>query len=228
MQYLLLFLEGIITFVSPCFLPVLPVYISYFAGTGEMKDNHAKPLTNAIGFVLGFTGVFVALGAFAGSVGRILHEYSVAVNIVTGLVIVMFGLSYLGFLRLPRIFHRGVQKAPTGTNPATFFPAVIFGAVFSIGWTPCVSAFLGAALMRAAASGTMAAGMLMLFVFSLGLGLPLIASAVLIDRLKSTFDFIKRHYKVINIFAGGLLVAVGILVMTGVFGRFAALFVVGR
>ena len=219
MQYVLLFLEGIITFISPCLLPMLPIYISYFAGKEE------KPLANSIGFVAGFTVIFVALGAFAGVIGGFLQEYSTVVNIVAGLFIVALGFSYMGVLRLPRLPVKGgkwLQRVTT--SPLTFTSSILFGVVFAIAWTPCVSAFLGAALLRASLQGSAVQGMLMLFVFSMGLGLPFIASAVLINRLKGAFDFIKKHYRVVNAAAGGLLVLVGILIMTGIFGRYLALF----
>ena len=224
MQYLLLFLEGMITFVSPCFLPILPVYIAYFAG--DKAEGKTKTISNAIGFVFGFTLVFVALGAFAGSIGSFLQEHRTFVNIVTGAIVVVFGLNYLGLLRLrfaPSHMQDRLQNV-VRAKPLTFSSAFLFGLVFSIGWTPCISAFLGAALLRAAQQGTMLEGMRMLFVFSMGLGLPLIASAILIDQMKAAFAFIKRHYRIINAFAGGLLVLVGILMMVGVFERFITLF----
>ena len=216
MQYALLFLEGIITFISPCLLPMLPIYISYFAG----GDSGKKPLANAIGFVAGFTIVFVALGAFAGILGGFLLEYRTAVNIVSGLLIVFFGLNYLGLLPNLQIFN-GLLRPSINmkVKPATFPSSFLFGMVFSVAWTPCVSAFLGAALLRASQQGTAAEGMLMLLVFSMGMGLPFIACAVLIDSLKGAFDFIKKNYRIINILSGGLLIVVGILMMTGQFGR---------
>jgi len=219
MQYVLLFLEGVITFISPCLLPMLPIYISYFAGKDE------RPLANSVGFVAGFTMVFVALGAFAGAVGGFLLQHSTIVNVVAGLFIILLGLNYLGALRLP-IFSATVSKQlqRVAGKPSTFASSILFGMVFAVAWTPCVSAFLGAALVRASLQGSMVHGMFMLFVFSMGLGLPFIASAVLINRLKGTFDFIKRHYRVVNAIAGGLLVIMGILIMTGIFGRYLALF----
>ena len=221
MQYVLLFLEGIITFISPCLLPMLPIYISYFSGKDE------KPLANSIGFVAGFTVVFVALGGFAGVVGGFFQEYSTIVNIVAGLFIIMLGLNYLGVLRLPIFSAAGGKRLLRVTgNPLTFASSILFGMVFAVAWTPCVGAFLGVALVRASLQGDVAYGMFMLFVFSMGLGLPFIASAVLINRLKGMFDFIKKHYHVVNAIAGGLLVVMGILIMTGIFGRYLALFAV--
>jgi len=219
-MYPLLFLEGVIAFISPCLLPLLPVYIAYFAG----KDKN--PLPNAIGFVAGFTIVFVALGAFAGAVGSLLLQYQTIVNIVSGVFIILLGFGYLGLLRLPAPLNNvGGIMQKISSKPLTVAKSVLLGAVFSIMWTPCVGAFLGAALLRASVQGSVGEGMLMLFVFSMGLGLPLIASALLLDRLKNAFDFIKKHYRVINIFAGGLLVIIGVLVMVGVYSRFMLLFI---
>ena len=213
MQYLISFLEGVITFVSPCLLPMLPVYLTYFAGGGERSLR--KTLSGAAGFVLGFTLVFVAMGALAGTLGALLKEHQTAVNLVSGGIVILFGLSFLGLFRIP--FFHGGARAPQ--HSPGFFSSLLFGMVFSIGWTPCVGAFLGSALLLASQQGHVAEGMLMLLVYSLGLGVPFLLSAVLIDRLKSAFDWIKRHYQVINLVCGSLLILVGILMATGAMGR---------
>lgn len=218
MQYIISFLEGIITFISPCLLPMLPIYISYFAGGGER--NIKKTLKNALGFVLGFTIVFVALGALAGSIGALLKEYQTAVNIVSGIIVIFFGLNFLGVFKF-NIFKGRNNKV--NTQNMGFFTAMLFGIVFSISWTPCVGAFLGSALMLASQQGHVAEGVIMLLLYSLGLGIPFILSAVLIDYLKSAFNWIKRHYKTINIICGVLLILVGILMATGLIGRLFAL-----
>lgn len=218
MQNVISFLEGIITFISPCLLPMLPIYISYFAGGGERTTR--KTLTGASGFVLGFTVVFVALGALAGTLGGFLTRYQTAVNIVSGLVVVFFGLNFLGVFKLN--LFRG-SKRSMDTKEMGFGSALLFGIIFSLGWTPCVGAFLGSALMMASQQGQMLAGMGMLLAYSLGLGVPFILSAVLIDKLKSAFDFIKRNYNVINTVSGILLILVGILMMTGMLGRLMGL-----
>lgn len=218
MQYIISFLEGIITFISPCLLPMLPIYISYFAGGGER--NIKKTLKNALGFVLGFTIVFVALGALAGSIGALLKEYQTAVNIVSGIIVIFFGLNFLGVFKF-NIFKGRSNKV--NTQNMGFFTAMLFGIVFSISWTPCVGAFLGSALMLASQQGHVAEGVIMLLLYSLGLGIPFILSAVLIDYLKSAFNWIKRHYKTINIICGVLLILVGILMATGLIGRLFAL-----
>ena len=214
MQYLISFLEGIITFISPCLLPMLPIYISYFAGGGERTT--AKTLKGAVGFVTGFTIVFVMLGALAGTVGSFLREYQTTVNIISGLIVIIFGLNFLGVFKL-NIF-KGNQRS-VKTDNMGFFSAMLFGIIFSVGWTPCVGAFLGSALMLASQQGHIAEGMLMLLSYSLGLGIPFILSAVLIDYLKSAFNWIKKNYKIINLISGSLLVIIGIMMATGTLGQ---------
>ena len=218
MQYFIAFLEGIITFISPCLLPMLPVYISYFAGGTER--NTKKTLKNAFGFVLGFTTVFVIMGALAGTVGSFLSRYQVAVNIITGLIVIFFGLNFLGVFKLS--IFKGISSNAK-TDNLGFFSSFVFGVVFSVGWTPCVGAFLGSALMMASQQGKVLQGILMLLTYSLGLGIPFIASAVLIDKLKTTFDFIKKNYKVINIICGCILILVGVLMMSGLLTKFVGL-----
>ena len=214
MQYVISFLEGIVTFISPCLLPMLPIYISYFAGGGERSTG--RTLKCALGFVAGFTAMFMAMGALAGTLGSFLREYQTAVNIVSGLVVIFFGLNFLGVLKVN--LFRGGQRSVDTVNMG-FFSALVFGAVFSVGWTPCVGAFLGSALMLASQQGHVLEGMLMLLAYSLGLGIPFVLSAVMIDYLKSAFAWIKRHYTVINTVSGGLLVVIGILMATGTLGR---------
>lgn len=218
MQYLISFLEGIITFISPCLLPMLPIYVSYFAGGAQRKTN--KTLLCASGFVLGFTAVFMVMGALAGTVGSFLKEYQTAVNIVSGVIVVFFGLSFLGVIKLSVFKGTGLSAK---TDNLGFFSSLLFGMIFSIGWTPCVGAFLGSALMLASQQGHVAEGILMLFTYSLGLGIPFMVSAVLIDRLKTAFDWIKRNYRVINWVSGGLLIFTGILMATGTMGKLLGL-----
>ena len=214
MQYIIAFLEGIITFISPCLLPMLPIYISYFAGGGERSVR--KTLSGAIGFVAGFTIIFVILGALAGTVGSFLKEHQTAVNIVSGLVVVFFGLNFLGVFKLN--LFRGSSRS-VDTQNMNFFSALLFGVIFSLGWTPCVGAFLGSALILASQQGHVVQGMLMLLTYSLGLGIPFILSAVLIDYLITAFNWIKRNYRIINIVSGCLLVLIGIMMASGTLGR---------
>jgi cytochrome c-type biogenesis protein len=226
MQYLILFLEGIATFISPCLLPMLPVYISYFAA-GE--TNRKRALTNSVGFVAGFTIIFVILGAFAGALGGLLAEYRLAVNLITGAIVIVFGLNFIGLINIGLLNMAGggigskARDRISAVKELRFFQSVLFGLVFSIGWTPCVSAFLGSALMLASQQGGMLTGILMLSVYSLGLGVPFVASAILLDRLKAAFDFIRRNYRIINIVSGLFLVAIGVLMATGLMGRYLSL-----
>ena len=214
MQYLISFLEGIITFISPCLLPMLPVYVSYFAGGGQRSTR--KTIFCALGFVLGFTVVFMAMGALAGTLGSFLKTYQVWVNVISGCVVIFFGLHFLG------VFQLNLFKGFSGnvnTQNMGFFSAMLFGIIFSLGWTPCVGAFLGSALMLASQQGHVLEGMAMLLVYSMGLGVPFVLSAALIDYLKSAFSWIKSRYKVINALSGGLLIVIGVLMATGLMGR---------
>ena len=218
MQYLLLFLEGVITFISPCLLPMLPIYLSFFAA-GD--TDRRRTLRNALGFVLGFTIVFVIMGAFMGVMGKLVREYQTVLNIVTGAVVMLFGLNFMGVLKIGFLNRASQQDA--NVKDLNFFSSMLFGIVFSIGWTPCVGAFLGSALLLASQGGSLLQGIVMLLAFSLGLGIPFVVSALLVDRLKGAFDFIKRHYRVINLVSGLVLVIVGILMATGYMGYWLSL-----
>jgi cytochrome c-type biogenesis protein len=197
---------------------MLPIYISYFAGGGQRSTG--KTLKGALGFVAGFTLVFIAMGALAGTVGGFLREYQTAVNIVSGLIVVVFGLNFLGIFKLN--LFKGSQHA-VKTGDMGFLSAFVFGVIFSVGWTPCVGAFLGSALMLASQQAHAVEGMLMLLAYSLGLGIPFVLSAVLIDYLKGAFGWIKKNYAVINTVSGVALILVGILMMTGTLGRLLSL-----
>lgn len=212
MKYLITFLEGITTFISPCLLPMLPAYASFFAGQ-ESSDGKRGALKNALGFVAGFTSVFLLLGAFAGTLGAAVRQHSRAAGLVAGVVMVLFGLHFTGVLRIGFLDKSRVS----GYRPQQlgFFRCAVFGAAFSIGWTPCVGAFLGSALMLAAAGGESGKGILMLLAYSAGLGIPFVASALLIDNLKSSFDWIKRHYNAVTTASGILLIIIGILTAAG-------------
>ena len=214
MQYFISFLEGIITFISPCLLPMLPIYVSYFAGGTE--NNTKKTVINALGFILGFTVVFTALGALAGTLGSFVIKYQTIVNIVCGAIVIIFGLNFLDILHL-NLFAG--TKRDVETENMGFFSAMLFGMIFSVGWTPCVGAFLGSALMLASTQGQMLKGVVMLLCYSMGLGIPFLISAVLIDKLKGAFLFIKKNYHIINVICGIFLIIVGVGMATGVLGR---------
>lgn len=207
MQYAITFLEGLISFISPCMLPMLPLYISYFAGNTNKKGH---TLLRAAAFVLGFTIIFTALGLFAGTLGAILTRYRQIVNIVCGVIVIIFGLSYLEVINLP--IFKGMQS---GREVTSVFSAFIFGVIYSVSLTPCVGAFLGSALMMASTSGKAFQGALLLFTYSLGLGVPFLFSAVLVDQLSMAFGFIKKHYRIVNAICGVFLIILGVLMASG-------------
>lgn len=215
MQYLITFLEGLISFISPCMLPMLPLYVSYFAG-GE--KNRTRTAVRAAAFVLGFTVTFMLLGLFAGSLGVILNRYRTAVNIVTGALVILFGLSYLEVIRLP--FFTGMKRMGQAKSVSGAF---LFGLIYSVSLTPCVGAFLGSALMLASSAGSAGMGVVLLLCYSLGLGVPFVISAMLLERLGDVFGFIKRNYRTVNAVCGGFLILLGLLMMTGLLGRAMAL-----
>ena len=211
MDYIITFLEGIVSFISPCMLPMLPVYISYFAGQSKDETGkRPKMIFKVIAFVVGFTVVFTALGLFSGTLGTLLSRSQTVVNIVSGIIVILFGLSYLGVFRIP--FFKGMNKGYKITGIASAF---LFGAIYSISLTPCVGAFLGSALMLASSAGGALKGATLLLTYSLGLGIPFIFSAVLLEKLSGAFTFIKKHYKIINLVSGIALIVIGILMAFG-------------
>ncbi len=218
MHYILVFLEGIITFVSPCLLPMFPIYVGYFMGAGDGEGSRRAGALRALGFVLGFTILFVLMGAFAGTIGSFFVNYSTAVNLVGGAVISMLGLVYLGVLNIP--LFKGVNG---GWRGGDFWTSLLMGMVFSVGWTPCVGAFLGSALVFASQTGSVLQGSVMLLLYSMGLGIPFILGAVLIERLKNVFDWLKKHSEIVSRVSGALLIVLGILMMTGLLGRLLGL-----
>ena len=225
MQYIITFLEGIISFISPCMLPMLPLYLSYFAGDVNPaapdadKNKSRRVIGHACAFVAGFSVIFIALGVFAGSLGMLLARYQTALNIVCGAIVILLGLSYLEIIRIP--FFTGMKTAHTA---GTALSAFVFGIVYSVSLTPCIGAFLGSALMLASSSGDALRGALLLLCYTLGLGIPFLLSAVLIDSLQATFRFIKQHYRIINTISGIFLIVIGICMMLGWMNRVMAFF----
>lgn len=217
MQYLIALLEGIITFISPCILPMIPIYISYFAANTKQKKT---VLFHAICFVLGFTTTFTLMGAFAGTIGMFFKGHPKLVQMITGCIIVLFGLHFLDVLKL-KWFMRNYDVSKLSAKFGPVF-AFLFGMVFILGGLPCVGPFLGSALMMASKEGTVLKGVLMLLCYSIGLGIPFILSAILLDYVRHAFDFIKRHYAVVNKAAGLFLVCMGVLMICGIFDKLLA------
>lgn len=224
MTYLITFLEGLITFVSPCLLPMLPIYISYLAGeeAAGSKSGNIHTIRNALGFILGFTITFLTLGAFAGSIGMMLTEYKHMINLFCGAIIIVLGLSFFGLIRLS--FLKGMDGNRFLSDQMGFFSSVLFGLAFSVGWTPCVGAFLGSALLLASSQGSALHGMLLLLCYCAGLAIPFFLSALLVHQFNSAVGWISRHYKLINRFSGIFLVLIGIFMMAGAMDRWMALF----
>ncbi|MGH4036421.1 MAG: cytochrome c biogenesis CcdA family protein [Sphaerochaeta sp.] len=218
MAYFTAFLEGLLSFISPCVLPMIPLYIGYLAGgtlsdkDGELKENH-NLIKNSISFVLGFTLFFVALGASASFLGTYLNEHLDVINRVGGVIVIIFALSFLGLKFLP--FLENTHKLRMKTTGLGIFSSLLFGIVFAIGWSPCTGPFLGSALMLAANSDTLKQGVFTLFCYAMGLGVPFLLSAVLMKQLEGTFSFIKKHYKVVNLISGILLLVMGIFMVLG-------------
>ncbi len=218
MQYFITFTEGVISFISPCMLPMLPLYLSYFAA-GLEKEQKQKTFFRVLAFIAGFTLLFSLMGLFAGTIGAFLSKHQTALNIVGGVIVVLFGLSYLEVFRLPFLKGMQSQKQITG-----IFSAFLFGVIYSVSLTPCVGAFLGSALMLASTGGSAVRGVSLLIAYSLGLGLPFLLSALLLEKLSAAFVFIKKHYRIINLVCGCFLILIGILMATGLLNRFLSLF----
>ena len=224
MDYLVTFLEGIVTFVSPCLLPMLPVYLAYVAGgvgaagsaDGDAHRGTWRAIVGALCFVAGFAAVFTVLGAFAGTLGGLLVSNQRAIDVVCGLVVIVLGLNYLGIIRVPLLDR--TLKPGAAARPAGLLGSFVFGVVFALGWTPCVGTFLASALSLAATSGSTLRGVTLLLAYSAGLGLPFVLCAVLMEQLGSALAWAREHARQIEVASGVLLVVVGLLMAAGVFG----------
>ena len=217
-SYFLTFTEGILTFISPCILPMLPVYFIYLAGSPDeihvdtAKDANKRLLLNSLGFVAGFTIVFVLLGATITSIGRLLDNNRMLLQKISGVVMMIFGLNFTGVLRIG--FLNIEKRLDYKAVNLKFLSSAIFGMVFAFGWTPCLGAFLGSALLLAGNSDTILEGILLLLVYSIGLGIPFIISAVVFEKARGLFNIIRKHNRLISIISGILLIVAGILVFT--------------
>ncbi len=214
------FAAGLVSFLSPCVLPLVPGYVSYVAG--QSLKSPASPAVRGINFaalrlsicfVLGFSTVFVILGASATALGRLFLSYRYQGNIVAGAVVILFGLLMMGFVRWPWLqrdfrFHLDLP----GGRPAA---AYVLGLAFAFGWTPCIGPVLGTILTTSAVSATVSQGILLLSVYSLGLGIPFLAAALSMDRLLGRLRTLGRTGRFLQIGAGGVVVAMGIAMITG-------------
>lgn len=207
MQYLITFFEGLLSFVAPCMLPMLPIYFSYFAvGTSKKRSVFFRTLF----FTLGFTFVYSVLGMFAGALGSFFVEYETVLHIVCGAIIIVLGLNFIGVFKFPLLKGLHAHQEVSGN-----FSAFLFGILFSVSHLPCIMALLGSALVLAAHDGTSIKGIMLLVVYSLGMGIPFLISALLMDKLTKLLDAIKKNYKIINLVSGILLIILGLLMTTG-------------
>ena len=215
----LIFVEGLAAFLSPCILPMLPLYLLYLAG--ETEEAQARPLLKILCFILGFTLVFLLLGAGATAIGQLLHQYQGWLGRIGGLVMILLGLSYMGVFQLP-FFHRiKCGSAPKKLSP---LKAIAFGAALAVSWTPCIGPLLGSALLMAGKSASLWGGLLLLLCFSLGLGIPFLATGLLYHKLSGVLAFLKRHTRTIQLFSGALLILAGLTMLFDLFKYWSALF----
>ena len=209
MEYVFTFLEGIASFISPCLLPMLPIYISYFMG--EEEESNKKAIINSIGFVLGFTIVFLILSIFASTFGILISKYLKYIKIVFGIIIILFGLNYMELLQFKFLNrNKGIKFNAKNLN---FFKAMLFGILFSISWTPCIGSFLSSALLIVAKGQNLIKGIILMLLYSIGLGIPFVISVVLMEKLKNLFSVIKNNYQIIKKVSGIILIIMGLYVM---------------
>ena len=206
MDYIFTFVEGIASFISPCILPMLPIYISYFLGKDNKKTS--KAVINSIGFVLGFTIIFILLSIFASSFGGVISENIKYFKIIFGIVIILLGLNYMELIKIN--FLNKTKMTNKSGKDLNFVKAIVFGMLFSISWTPCIGTFLSSALLLIAKNQDIVKGIMLMIVYSIGLGIPFIISAALLEKLKEVFDFIKKHYGIIKKISGLILIIMGI------------------
>ncbi|MEA2432898.1 MAG: cytochrome c-type biosis protein [Actinomycetota bacterium] len=212
------FAAGVVSFLSPCVLPVVPGYLSYMSGVaGPDSERKIPAWAVAVGFILGFSLVFIALGATTTLLGSQLREHQRLLAQIGGAFIILMGLIFMGALKIP-LFYREARFHPT--PGAGIYGSVVLGAAFAFGWSPCIGATLGAVLVMAAGSATTggpAKGAALLAVYSLGLGLPFLIAGLGVSRLTTAVKWLRQHTRTVNLISGVLLVAVGLLLVTGQF-----------
>ena len=205
MEYFLTFLEGIASFISPCLLPMLPIYISYFSGSDSEKN---KALKNSIAFVLGFSLIFIILAILSNLMGIFLTQYLKYIKYAFGVLIIFLGLNYMEIFKF-KLFSK-LKKFNSDVKDMGIIKAFIFGVMFSISMTPCVGTFLSSALLLIANQDSLLKGTILIVLYCLGLGIPFIISSLLIDKLKNVFNVIKKNYKKVKIISGIILIIMGI------------------
>jgi len=213
-------IAGLISFLSPCVLPLVPPYLIYLTGAtiehvaqGETEASSKRAvMISALMFVLGFSTVFVALGASASFIGSLIRAWSAQLSIAAGVVIIVMGLHFLGLTRVGLLMREGRLPIP---KPVGLWGAYVMGLAFAFGWTPCIGPILAAILSMAAAEATVARGAGLLAVYSAGLGIPFLAAAFMIEQFSSLFARLKRHLASVERAMGVLMVITGIGFLTG-------------
>jgi cytochrome c-type biogenesis protein len=219
--YILLYavVMGVISFASPCILPLIPSYVSYITGISydelasreSRKKNMQITLLHSLVFVAGFSIIFVLLGATASLAGSILSQYLDVIRVVGGVLIIIMGVFVMDVINIP--FLQREAKLHLKTRPAGYIGTLLVGMVFGAGWTPCTGPFLGSVLALAMTSETLGSGMTLLMLYSLGLGIPFILSAIAISAFLSSFSRLKKHFKAIKIISGIILIIMGVLLL---------------
>ena len=218
--YITALFAGFLSFISPCVLPLIPGYISFVSGASldEMRgpaDSAArrKVFLTSVAFVAGFSVVFIALGASATAIGKLIFQNLPVLSKIAGALIIVFGLHMMGVFRLALLDRE--KRAQTQRKPTSLGGAMLVGAAFALGWSPCIGPILAGILLIAGSKDTIAEGVLLLAVYSLGLGIPFLLTSLAIDRFFSVTAKIRKHYHAIEMVSGGLLVAIGLLIFTG-------------
>ncbi|MBN9675014.1 cytochrome c biogenesis CcdA family protein [Salipiger bermudensis] len=215
---------GIISFLSPCVLPIVPPYLAFMSGVSiaEMEAGgraRLRAFTAALFFVLGLSTVFVLLGFTASWLGMFFLQNQILLARISGVVVIVFGLHFLHVFRIP--FLDREARIETGDAGGSAFGAYILGLAFAFGWTPCIGPQLGAILSMAASEASVARGTALLAVYAAGLGLPFLLAAVFLSRAMGVMNRLKRHMALIEKVMGVLLIAVGLALLTGAFSAFS-------
>ncbi|MGC8202321.1 cytochrome c biogenesis CcdA family protein [Aliiroseovarius sp. PTFE2010] len=214
---------GFISFLSPCVLPIVPPYLAYMSGVtvsdlGE-GQNRRKPVIAAMFFVMGLSTVFLLLGFTASAIGRLFLSNQQLFSAAAGVIVMVFGLHFLGILRIG--FLNREARLDAGDRGGSAFGAYILGLAFAFGWTPCLGPVLGAVLSLAAAEGSVARGTLLLALYAFGLGLPFLLVAAFFPRMGGLMGWMRRHMEQIERVMGLLLWTIGLMMLTGGFSRFS-------